>query len=282
MDIGYNIGGYNAELVDGKWTFSLYLQSNKIVNYYYTIKTILNKNDGTEEKALTRCYMKKELNHICTVQAANQLDTDILYLCNDIEGTSTQFSNGILSENQIISRKASLTFVKAYGLKYNSSIWNVNIEVEEGDFRSGMNVTVDIVEGTRNYKAGCLYENKILSCKGIDQGQNIENLVQINFEQISGSVTWNNKDSYPEKKTKIPLDVELTYDSSFLLEYAEGAWNFKLKVKIPYLIPPDSLILVDISGESAGLASCEGNKQVQARDLIHFHVKIISVQLRLH
>ena len=257
------IRGIGSEFIDNKWKYIIQYQIYFTNGYYYTMNTILKKTDDTEVKALTKCLIFKSYYHECIVQTDNQLETDFLYLTRENDGTSIVFQNeNVLKQNIFIPRNVSLTLEKAYDLEFKSSKWQFKIDVAETSLRNDMKVTIDIgTKGTTSYDISCLFSGKTLDCLDEQSNQHDYDYFELVFQKKFGSVTWKGKDEN-SGRMKIPLKIELTYISSYLLIHNGTFWNFKLDATLPYVIPVDSLILIDIkSNDNNLLAMCQGNTQ---------------------
>ena len=240
--------GFDAEFKSNRWNFFYHQPSIFAIGYFYRIITVLIKPDETLVKTFSFCNINKNDPHECYIEAETQTQNDLFYLCDDDDCT----------KRKNISRLVSLTYKKAYELKYINYKWNFKIEIEEECDRNEMNVTIG-VENKINSKAdtaSCICTNKILECKH-DHSNQQDELHYLFFDKKYGSVTWTDSN---HEKIKIPLEISLQYISSYELVY-RNSWSFKLEAKLGDKIPADSLILVDILGESGDLATCEGNKE---------------------
>ena len=246
--------GFKAEYKSDKWTFVFHQGSLFAYGYYYELKTLLDKIDGTTVTTFSKCNVNKDYDHECTVQSDQQAETDLLYLCKDDTCSS---KNGI-------TQKISLSFQNAYGLKYTTDIkWTFEIDVLETSIRDGMNVSVSIERNSGNQlgTASCTFTQKKLSCK-IDNSQQFEDdFYFLLFDKDYASVTW--KNPLPSK-FKLPLETSLEFISGYELTYNGTFWNFKLDVMLTTKIPENGLILVDILSSPPGVARCEGNVENRA------------------
>ena len=277
-----NIYGYNLEYdnTNKKWKFWAHATSSNVEEegYYYAMNILINKGvENTDIKALAYCQMtEKDYYHKCSVDSlidaadAEQAETDLVYISNDQVGATITLSNG-LTEKKIMSSLVTLTFEKAYGLKFEDRIWKFKIEISDNGLRDGLNVTIDLYTNFNSgtyYSGSCVHNQKILSCiKDTSLAQS--ELVQIDFSKEFGTVTWRNSENLPERK-KIPLEISLTYKKSYYLKYIgdndeTGKWTFKIDVEAPGIMPKDSLTTVDIISDSVKcLAECGGNNETSS------------------
>ena len=271
-----SVYGYHSNFEYGKWSF--YVRATNInakPDYYYTMIVTLGKSSGSLVKTEALCYMEGSYGHVCTVEKiidpedGIQEASDFVYIPKDQTGSTLSFEDQLkqkLPDNKQVSRLITFKFIKAYGLKYNSNsnvkAWEFKIEVDTSPevsniVRNGLNVTLDLFNPTSTYTTGsCLYNNKVLSCVSdyINQDSemlfclDLERNYQLNHVPVKvGSVTWSNANEYTDKIIKMPLDVELTYDSSYNLRYEGEKWIFYMKAKSPNNnIPKDSKITIDI------------------------------------
>lgn len=269
------IFGYDLNFETDKWTFKLRESSANIhkSGYYFTINTILKKLDNTDLKAqalcsttenvyLQNCIVDKMISPLNGIQE----EKDLVYLSSENKDEASIFvKDTSLNSNKIISRIMTLTFEKAYELKFINSIYNFKIKISETGLREGLNVTVDLFRESTEYHTGsCTYSEQILSCvRDKKSGQQDEELFYLSFEKKYGSVTWNGKSS---GKIRIPFEIELTHSESYYLIKQETNWTFNLKATVPInqSLPKNSLFIVDISYGSDGktTAKCEGDKLV--------------------
>ena len=240
--------------------------------YYYTINVLINKAENTNDiKATAKCKTIKYHSE-CTVEQnieeseLSQEGNYFIYLSNDQTGASIIVKNNILANKKIISRTKTLTFKKAYELKYDvDNYWKFKIDIADDNLRDGLNVTVDLYskidKSDYYFTASCIHRQKILSCTR-DVITDPYNLLLFYFTKKSGTVTWSNANSFPEKM-KIPLEIELTHKSSYYLKYdsENNKWTFKIDVQKSGTMPADSLFIVDILYGSNGktTAECGGN-----------------------
>ena len=106
-----------------------------------------------------------------------------------------------------MSSLVTLTFEKAYGLKFEDRIWKFKIEISDNGLRDGLNVTIDLYTNFNSgtyYSGSCVHNQKILSCIK-DSSIGASELVQIDFSKESGTVTWSNSGLLERKK--IPLEI---------------------------------------------------------------------------
>jgi hypothetical protein len=246
--------GFKAEYKSNKWTFFYHQPSVFALGYYYELKTLLDKKDGTKVTTSSKCNVNKNYDHECTVQLDQQAENDFLYLCKDDTCTSKKG----------ITQKISLSFKNAYELKYSTSTkWTFEIDVVETSIRDGMNVSVSIERNSdhKSETASCTFTEKKLSCK-VDNSQQFEDdFYFLLFDKDYASVTWTNP---LPSKLKLPIETSLEFISGYELKYNGTFWNFKLDVKLRTKFPENGLILVDILSSSPGVARCEGNKQSAA------------------
>ena len=262
------IYGYNINFESNQWKF--YTHSKKInvevEGYYFTMNVLINKPDASsDEKAVALCKTI-DYHSECTINS-NLQDSELskepnylIYLSNDQDGASIRVTDDSLSNKKIISRAKTLTFVKAYELKYDEdNYWKFKIEIAEEGLRNGLNVTVDLVSGNFYYTASCIHNNKILSCtRDFISGSDL--LLYLYFPKKYGTVTWSNSGSL-DQNLKMALEITLTHKASYYLKYEGTKWTFKIDVESSKIIPANSLTRVDISYGSNGkaVADCGGN-----------------------
>ena len=209
--VGYVLG-YNSIYESSKWTFSLLESSCNIhkAGYYFSIKVLLDKDEGSDVTALAICNTTDKVYHqTCEIEKilepldGTQEQNDLVYLTANQEGSTFSVRDTSLNANKIISREMDLTFEKVYELKYESSKWHFKIGISDEGLRNGLNVTVDTLYGNTYIQGTCTHQDKVLSCiREKSQGGQDEELIYLSFEKRYGSITWNGRSS---GKTKIPL-----------------------------------------------------------------------------
>ena len=263
------IYGYNLSLDGNKWKF--YLHSSEInvekEGYYYTINVLISKSSNDADISAKALCKTINYHSECTIEynlsgEEEQQSNYLIYLSNDQTDATIIVKDDSLKQKKIISREITLNFVKAYYLQYTDKLWKFKIDITDDGLREGLNVTIDLSEGTFGRTASCTHSNKILSCVK-DQTVSQFELIYLVFQKKSGSVTWKNKDS-TSPKIKIPFEMTLTYQNSYYLKYddSKSKWTFKLFVKNQNLnIPRDSLITIDILYDESQktIAQCEKN-----------------------
>ena len=241
-------GGTDLELIDGKWNYVLTCRGAQLgdVSSLITLNTkIVKKADNKEYYYLTRCYSKGSQTDTlfnCIVEGDNHEITDLVMVSPkaDINDISVDWNDRLTSDDVII-RKAELTFLNAYDLEYSNREWNFKIAVKDDEnLPENAKVNVDIL--LSNYgvtTATCSFKNHILFCVS---SQSISNMFKLQVEKEKGSVIWN---GIKEKAVPIPLIYSLTYKEASGLFFTDK-WNFLVKASCITTPPVNSTVTIDI------------------------------------
>ena len=270
LKVDYYTSAYDLELVDNHWNYEIFLRTEDLQPYHiaFTINSKIKNAQGVENLYFTRCNsvdflgVLTRLRFKCKVYGDNQKKTDLVYVSNSNMNDISLIWDGKLVNDDIIVRKAELSFVKAYDLLYDSkkNYWTFKIEVaDDEDLPNEAKVYVDIYAHTNrgNYDKICSFNEHILSCtKSGETGSS--NLIEFQGYREKGSVTWKN---VKQKHIPIPLNHE------FIFKQVSGSfftdkWNFFLTVTNTNSSPQYSKVIIDIKHNNVETtALCETLKQ---------------------
>ena len=269
------ISGYDLDYSSNKWIFKIKESSTNVhkEGYYFTINTILKK-ESQDVHALAICsttsqvYVQTcEVEKIIEPSTSSQDSSDLVCLSDNQEGASISVSDNSLAPKTLIPRLISLTFNKAYDLKFENSKWYFKIKIDNEGLRNGLNVTVDLIWEDQSNIGNCVHEDKILTCvRNKYQGQQEDELIYLSFTKKVGSVTWTNKNEQEDDKIKIPLEAQLTHVASYYLKYENEKWTFKIDFKPKvHVIAKGSIITVDIFYDSDKKTTATCDLKVRAQ-----------------
>ena len=226
-------GGTDLELIDGKWNYVLTCRGAQLgdVSTLITLNSkIVKKADNKEYYYLTRCYSKGSEQATlfnCIVEGDNHEITDLVFVSpkDDINDISVVWNTKLTSDDVVI-RKAELTFLNTYDLEYSNRQWNFKIAVKDDEnLPENAKVNVDILLGSNNgvTTATCSFKNHILTCVS---SESISTMLKLQVEKEKGSVIWN---GIKEKRIPIPLIYSsLTFKGASGLFFTDK-WNFLIK-----------------------------------------------------
>jgi hypothetical protein len=272
-----NIYANNAYFDNGKWTFSIYMNSNlDFPGYYFTLNVLRYEPLKYEpyKKTVALCKRETSVNSFCIIQEENQNPKDYLRVDYNQTGASIYFLNENKDTPSITHIKKKLKFVKVYELKFENNVWQFKIQVDivpgETDIlKDGEHLRTTIFLGLTIRYAWCTYSDskKILLCERQEENQKItDELTSFICSDGMGSIIWINLDCKKYIQIKIPLETELTYVLSYSLKYAYIKWKFKLDVKPLNYIPGDSLIVIDILSDDNQYTVAECDKFLDSED----------------
>ena len=266
---------YTLYFENKQWKFHIHAKTINVEaeGYYYTINVLINKADNTNDIPSTALCRTINYHSECTIEAnldeseLAQEPNYLFYLSNTQTGASIILKDNCLANKKIIPRVKTLTFKRAYELKYDIDYyWKFKIDIADDNLRDGLNVTVDLYYKLGNpkfYTASCIHRQKTLSCTR-DTVTGSYDLLELYIQKQSGTVTWSNANSLAET-IKIPLEIELTHKSSYYLKYdsENNKWTFKIDVQYSKTMPADSLFIVDIlyGSNEKTTAECGGNNK---------------------
>ena len=261
---------YDLELIDNQWNYKLFIQVENWQAYHYalTINTKIKNKQNEENLYFTRCnsvdnslnYNRNEFK--CKVYGNNQKITDLVYVSNSNMNDISLIWDGKLANDDIIVRKAELSFIKVYDLLYDSTsrYWTFKIEVaDDNDIPNEALVYVDIYASNNNgnFKKICSLNEHILSCTKSDVTDST-NLIKFQSYKEKGSVTWKN---VKQKHISIALNHEFIFikvSGSFFSD----KWKFFISVTNTKATPKYSTIIIDIKHNNIETtATCETLKE---------------------
>lgn len=262
-------GAIGLELIDNQWNYILNAKTDTTgANHVViTINTKIRNQNGEENLFFTRCNSidSSTSNTIteykCKVYGPNQKQTDLVSVSDSNENNASLDWNGQLKKNQIVVRKAELSFERIYDLVFDSSsdarYWTFKIYVSDDEnIPNDALVYVDAYgpEAKSNYYKTCSFHDHVLSCTGGSTYERSVTLVQFQGYKNRGSVTWKNV-----KQKHIPIAM----NHSYTFKQISGAfftdkWNFFISVSNPGSSPKNSKVLLDIKHNTLETtASCQ-------------------------
>ena len=254
---------YDLELIDGKWNYILKARASSItigqISDVITLNTKLVKSNNEEKIYFTRCFSLNDGDHVlynCTVFGEKQDSTDLVYVTNSKENDVSVDWLKVITTDQLLVRKAELSFVKVYGLQYLNNNWNFKIDVtDDSSLPNGAKVYVDILnaETEGNSAITCTFNEHVLTCDKLSM-VSLTNLIRFQSEKNTGSVTWKNS---KQKHIPIPFIYTMPLTKAFGAFYTDR-WNFLLMSSYTNNAPRFSQIIIDIiqNGKET-TATCE-------------------------
>ena len=254
------IGGSDLELIDGRWNYVLSCRGENLgaISTLITLNTkIVKKADNKEYYHLTRCYSKGIQDATlfnCIVEGDNHEITDLVFVSPkaDINDISIEWGSRLTSDDVII-RKAELTFVNAYDLEYSNHKWIFKIKVKDDEnLPEKAKVNIDLVNGANNgvTEYPCSFEKHILSCM---TSISTISMLKLQAEKEKGSVIWN---GIKEKRIPIPLIGCTTFKEAFGAFFTDK-WNFLIKASFIDHPAQNSTVIIDIlHNEKETTATC--------------------------
>ena len=254
---------YDLELIDGKWNYILKARASSItvgqISDVITLNTKLVKSNNEEKIYFTRCFSLNDGDHVlynCTVFGKEQDSTDLVYVTNSKENDVSVDWLKVITTDQLLVRKAELSFVKVYGLQYLNNNWNFKIDVtDDSSLPNGAKVYVDILnaETEGNSAITCTFNEHVLTCDKLSMISST-NLIRFESEKNTGSVTWKNS---KQKHIPIPFIYTMPLTKAFGAFYTDR-WNFLLMSSYTNNAPRFSQIIIDIiqNGKET-TATCE-------------------------
>ena len=262
-----NVWHYNNMELNSKnrWVFDFGARINESIggkNNAFTINTKIEKKNGQTLYYYTRCYSNKDeissKDYTCTIYGDNQEKTDLVYVSNKTDVNDVNVNWGtVLKNDEVISRKAELTFKKIYGLNFVSPYWEYKIDVsDDDDLPDNAKVWIDtlIYANMGNIYTECSLLNHVLKCSMSGSQTGSTGLILFQSEKKVGSVTWKN---LKEKYIYIPLEFSATFTNTFGAMFTNNKWNFMISTSFSNDYPNNSRVKIDILHNSeATTATC--------------------------
>ncbi len=261
---------YELELINGQWNYKMQARTDESITYKSTLITInsriLKKNNDIKIY-LTRCYSLTNENtnsdYECKVIGDNQEITDLVSVSILPNNDISLNWNGKLKADEIITRKAELSFVKAHDLIYSNRDWKFKIDVKDDEnMPENAIVWVTVKAFTTSsvqwYYKICTFNEHVLSCAdGSDSSSSGDTLVRIQTQkqrQSIGSVTWKNV-------KLLHIDIPLNYTfSTFKNAYGgffTDKWHFMINANYKDSCPVNATVIIDIlQNDVETTASC--------------------------
>ena len=238
------VKSYNLAFgADSKWTFDI----NYAIWYASpsAAATFTTSILYADSNALATCTLEssKLLLH-CTVDKDSQQKSDLIKINNVKNDATITWKN--LNEPLDIPINATLNYYESYDFVSDSSskISTFEIQLLESDVLPTYGkVIIDIIySDSKHALSECTYNNHKLTCK-LNQIISIDTYVhKVSKTRTAGSITWN----YLDKDKVIPISSIVTnYWSSKNLDFVDGQWKYKIKVRITGISHSGELITIN-------------------------------------
>ena len=249
---------YNLELINNQWTYIIESQSSLGVgsdSAVITLNTKIVDKNNNQYIYFTKCTGISSVKFECIVFGDNQDILDMVYVSNSMINDVSSNLTSQVKTDQLVARKAELSFVKVYDLEYNKG-WIFKILVDnDQNLPQNCIVYVDI---QNNRYSTCTFENHILTCNKLSISISSTDLVRFQSQKYKGSVTWNN---LKQKYISIPLKYQLQLKNAYNAFFTDK-WNFIISVVYKGNAPKLSKVVIDIKQNSIETtASCELTRQ---------------------
>ena len=175
-------------------------------------------------------YEISNTKYECKVIGDNQEITDLVSVSNLPDNDISLNWNGKLKADDIITRKAELSFVKAHDLIYSNRDWKFKIDVTDDENmpeNAIVWVTVRDFTNLQWYYKICSFNEHALSCAGgtdtSASGDTLERIQTQKQRQSIGSVTWKNV-------KLLHIDIPLNYTFTTFNNAFGGFFTEKCKI----------------------------------------------------
>ena len=152
---------YNLELINNQWTYIIESQSSLGVgsdSAVITLNTKIVDKNNNQYIYFTKCTGISSVKFECIVFGDNQDILDMVYVSNSMINDVSSNLTSQVKTDQLVARKAELSFVKVYDLEYNKG-WIFKILVDnDQNLPQNCIVYVDI---QNNRYSTCTFENHI-------------------------------------------------------------------------------------------------------------------------